>query len=228
MSEEPTAKLGPTHLTGKAPSKSHARSRSPLGPTSVIAAVERASLLPLAANCSPDDLFNHVRSPSLCVMPRLSVMFGHVIRPGSRCTKLFCPPSLISSVSTLTSSPLISMNRPISTPSTSTRKVEDVTRCRSKPSSGIEQRFPGACVHIGDELDEAGAVGMLEVEQVVEVPVKVIREVADLPPQRRLGVQLHKSASGVPLLRRYAGDFLDACPLARRRSVSGPLVARRL
>ena len=48
-----------------------------------MAAVERVSLLPLAANCSPDDLLSQVSRLSFWVMPRFSVMFGHDIRPGS-------------------------------------------------------------------------------------------------------------------------------------------------
>src|SRR5262245_3603979 len=87
------------------------------------------------------------------------------------------------------------MKRPISTPSTSTRNVAVVTRWPSKPSSGIEQRLPCALVHLGDELHQARPIGMLEIEQPVQVPVEVIGEVADLLPERRLGVELHDPPS---------------------------------
>ena len=109
MSSDVTANDGPVHFTGNAPSKFHARSRAPPGPMSVIAAVDRVSLLPFAANCSPDDLLTHLINASFCVMPRFNVRFGHVMRPGSLCTKLFSPPSWISSTPTVNSSPDTSM-----------------------------------------------------------------------------------------------------------------------
>ena len=76
------------------------------------------------------------------------------------------------------------MNRPISTPSTSTRKVAAVTRSPSKPSLvDIAQRLPGPLVQLGDAGDQARPVGVLQVEQRVEIPVQVVGEVGDLVPQ---------------------------------------------
>src|SRR5688572_11326184 len=103
------------------------------------------------------------------------------------------------------------MNRPISTPSTSTRNVEAVIRCPSYPSLfDMAQRLPGTIVELGHAGDQACPVGMLEVEQGIQVPVQVVREVHDLVPQGVGGVQLHDSArlgtSSILLLRRSCGS----------------------
>jgi len=62
-----------------------------------------------------------------------------------------------------------------------------------------------AAVEAGHLLDETDAIGVLKIEQAVEVPVDVIGEVHDLIPQRVFRVQLHRS---VPM------DLLDERPTA--------------
>ena len=209
-----TAKLGPVHLTGNAPSNSQARSRLPPGPTSVIAAVERASLLPAAANCSPDDLFSHCSRLSFWVMPRFSVMLGQVIRPGSLCTKLFWPPSSTSSTPTSTSRPL-DLHEPADLDA-----VDLEEERRGRDPLAVEVVIGHRCTASqarsfmsATESDQSSPVGVLEVEQRVEIPVEVVRQVGDLVPQRRPpGTASRRSA--------YATwrDLLDrGCRAARRR-----------
>src|SRR5262245_55319824 len=86
------------------------------------------------------------------------------------------------------------MNRPISTPSTSKRNVAAVTRSPSKLSLGMAQRLPRPIVQVGDRPDQPGAVTVDQIEEVIEIPVQVVREVGDLVPERLFRVQLHLSA----------------------------------
>ena len=54
---------------------------------------------------SPRSSCTQLNSASLCISPRLKMMFGQVIRPGSLCTNPFWPPSATSTGSTVTSRP---------------------------------------------------------------------------------------------------------------------------
>src|SRR5262245_18555075 len=84
------------------------------------------------------------------------------------------------------------MKRPISTPSTSTMNVAEVTRWPSKLSfSATAQRLPGAIVPGGDTLYEARSIPVFQGQQLVEGPVKVVGEVDHLVPQRIRWIQLH-------------------------------------
>src|SRR5690606_22092824 len=64
----------------------------------------------------------------------------------------------------------------------------------SKLSFGTACHLPGSVVHVGDQMDQADPVGVLQVEQRVEIPVQVVGEVRDLVPQRLLRVELHGAA----------------------------------
>ena len=107
------------------------------------------------------------------------------------------------------------MKWPISTPSTSNRNVAAVTRSASKLSSGIEHRLPRAFVHVGHQADQSSPVGVVEIEQPIEIPVEVVRQVGDLAPQRRFSGRASRSVSHRSL-RRGARDFLDPRPAPRR------------
>src|SRR3954468_7480198 len=57
----------------------------------------------------------------------------------------------------------------------------------------IPHRLPRSSVQIRDRLDQSRPVGVLEVEQGLQVPVEVIGEVADLLPQSPFGIALHST-----------------------------------
>src|SRR3954453_7232789 len=91
------------------------------------------------------------------------------------------------------------MKAPIWTPSTSNRKFEltGISPLNPVPGSDIgTDRLPGARVQRRHRLDEPGPVAVLEVEQLVEVPVQVVREVRDLLPEGLGRVPVHLGVAG--------------------------------
>src|SRR3954447_17805558 len=163
----------------------------------------RVSLLWADENPGPNVLLIQVNSASPSVTPRLKTRLGHVRRPGSLRTKPFSPPSGRSCVSTLNDRPVTDLNTPISTPSTSSRNR--LASCGSPPRCWVlgilADRLPGLRVHGRHRPHHPDPVGVLEVEQAVEIPVQVVREIGDLLPDRLGRIAQHDSASG--------GDLLD-------------------
>src|SRR3954452_10280037 len=91
------------------------------------------------------------------------------------------------------------MNEPICTPSTSNRKFELTGTSPPKPIATSDigtDRLPGARVQRRHRSDEPSPVGVLEVEQLFEVPVKVVGEVRHLLPQGLCRVPDHLGVAG--------------------------------
>jgi hypothetical protein len=56
------------------------------------------------------------------------------------------------------------------------------------PSANAPRSFPRSLVQPGDLVDQPGPVGVLEVEQRLQLPVEVVGQVRDLSPQLLLRV----------------------------------------
>ena len=95
---EPAFRLGPSHLTGNAPSNAQVRITWPSGPCSATVSVARLSHSWLLKNQSS--------SAVSWVTPRLSDRLGYFTRPRSLWTNVFSPPSAYSSISYSAEMPL--------------------------------------------------------------------------------------------------------------------------
>src|SRR5690606_22841319 len=62
---------------------------------------------------------------------------------------------------------------------------------------------------VGDRPDQTGPIGMFEVEQGLEVPVQVIRQVGELIPERLLGVTHHRSTEGTSSMAARRARGMD-------------------
>src|SRR5690242_1486139 len=97
------------------------------------------------------------------------------------------------------SSPCTSMNMPICTPSTSNKKFELPGMSPPNPVSESDigaDRLPGALVQRRHRPDEPSPVGVLEVEQLIEIPVQVVGEVRHLLPEGLGRVPDHLGLAG--------------------------------
>src|SRR2546430_2120993 len=181
------ASFGPLHFTGYASVNFQVRTALPAASMRVMAPLRRWILLPAPANPSPELLVNHSKRLSVSVTPRLRTRFGHFIRPVSLCVYWFWPPSASSSTSICTDSPLTSVNAPIVRPST----VK--TNFPAKGGSTVRElatndSLPRTLVQAGDLFEEPDPVAVFEIQQGVEAPVQVVREVGDLLPDLVDGV----------------------------------------
>src|SRR5690606_18602357 len=65
--------------------------------------------------------------------------------------------------------------------------------------------FPCPSVEVGHRTDQPGPIGVLEVEQHVQVPVEVVRQVGQLVPEGLLGVVHHRSVDGTSSIAARRG-----------------------
>src|SRR3954451_14437828 len=142
----------------------------------------------------------------------------------------FWPPSWCSSTATVSSRPDTSLNTPISTPSISSKNRDPTARSPPTPSLGIAlHRLPRPGVERRDGPHQSGAVVVLEIQELIEVPVQVVGEVRQLLPERLGRVPHHRPVAGISSIaaRLDRGRSLTALtepnPSSSAASLSGAI-----